>query len=142
MKAKEVLIAWNDAKDESRGGKAPPGSIAVGPLLQSDERDWTDPYWKTGGAAYMDRRQLFGMPQQFAVMRDFYVLVYSYGLHPYVVHRAFLHIDEFQAAIKACGLGPDEGELWHDCNVCYGRCVDYSVPAIKEPIIKEAHFND
>jgi hypothetical protein len=75
---------------------------------------------------------MFGLPQQHQVMLDFYQLVYSYGLHPYVVHRAFLHIDEYQAVIKRMGCGPAKGELGHDPNISYGRVADFPVPEISE----------
>jgi hypothetical protein len=63
------------------------------------------------------------------VMLDWYQLVYSYGLDPYIVHRAFLLIDEYQTVIKKYGMGPDRDEPGHDPGVCYGRT--HSVPPSK-----------
>jgi len=59
MKTSDVLIAWNCA--DTADSKAPPGSIAVGPLLDEGERDWAQPYDCTGarptlaGASSRDR---------------------------------------------------------------------------------------
>ncbi len=77
MNAAETLIAWNCADPHFRLRRAaPPGSIAIGPLQDPGEPDWTEPYANTGGAAYVHRRKLRGLPQQFLVMRDYYALVY------------------------------------------------------------------
>lgn len=132
MKANNVLIAWNgnDAEYYSRQD-APPGSVAVGPLLRSGDADWTHAYMMTGGAAEMDRRQMSGVTQRFHVMRDWYELVYGYGLHPFVVHTAFLHIEEYQDIIKEMGMGPGKGEFGHDPEVGYGRSVSYAIPEIE-----------
>jgi len=70
MKAKDTLIAWNSIKEA--GHRAPPGSIAVGPLLQREEPDWSQPYSSTGGAAYSFRQKLFGASQQLEVLKDWY----------------------------------------------------------------------
>jgi hypothetical protein len=135
MKAAETLIAWNDATDDTFAG-APPGSLAVGPLLHEDEPDWTESgkgrlYTNTGGAAWVDRQTMRGLIQRHHVVLDWYKLVYVSGLHPYVVHIAFLHIDEYLAAIKEMGCGPDRDELGHDPEVGHGRAVRYPVPKIK-----------
>jgi hypothetical protein len=137
LKASETLIAWTPADSEPTGKtfKAPAGSIAVGPII--DDWDWAYPYSCTGGAAWVHRRYLHGMAQQLAVMRDWYQLVYSEGLHPYIVHRAFLLIDEYQTMIKQWGCGPDKGEPGHDPNVLYGRCVVLPTP---ELIVKQTKW--
>jgi hypothetical protein len=76
MKANNTLIAWNSIKPldewEQRARRAPPGSIAVGPLLQHEEPDWSRPYSCTGGAAYSSRQKLFGASQQLEVLKDWY----------------------------------------------------------------------
>ncbi|MCW5733491.1 MAG: hypothetical protein KIS73_05170 [Enhydrobacter sp.] len=139
MKAADTLIAWTDFTDVS--GKVPPGSIAVGPLLRDGEGDWTDSYGYTGGAAHVHRRSLSDTEQATAVFQDYYMLVYSYGLHPYVVHRAFLHIDEYQEFIKSMGAGPDLGELGHDPSIMHGRSVAYPLPSVSERHIgRSFHF--
>jgi hypothetical protein len=74
-------------------------------LQDPDEPDWTELYDSTGGAAYVGRRKMFGLVQQMHVMLDWYQLVYSYGLDPYIVHRAFLLIDEYQTVIKNMAWG-------------------------------------
>lgn len=130
MKAAEALIAWNSVEDAD--GKMPPGSVAIGPLLRDNEGDWTDGFTNTGGAAEMHRRTLTRQDQELAVLKDFYLLVYSYGLAPYVVHRAFLHIDEFQTVIKSMGAGPSRGEHGHDPEVSYGRSSQSPVPKVTE----------
>jgi hypothetical protein len=123
MKASEAVIAWNGSTTHRDEGQA--GSIAVGPLLFDGDTDWTRPYFYTGGAA---------------VLRDFYALVFTYGLHPYLVHRALLHIDEYQDIIKAMGAGPDKDELGHDPDVGYAR-LDYPVPAVEEQRVERSfHF--
>lgn len=78
----------------------------------------------------MYRRKLSGMPQQFHVMRDWYMLVYVYAMHPYVVHRAFLLIAEYQAVIKAMGAGPAKDEHGHDPEVGHGPAVQMPKPRI------------
>ena len=117
MKASEAVIAWNGSTTHRDEGQA--GSIAVGPLLFDGDTDWTRPYFYTGGAAEVYRRNLPEKDQQFAVLRDFYALVFTYGLDPYLVHRALLHIDEYQDIIKAMGAGPDKDELGHDPRSAY-----------------------
>jgi hypothetical protein len=128
MKAAETLILWNAATAPGKEpwGDGPPGGVAIGPL-NNDCRL----YHASGGAAYVARRKLTGLPQQFHVLRDYYMLVYGYGLHPYVVHRAFLLIDEYQAIIKRMGCGPDKNEPGHDPNVGYGRCGYFANPELK-----------
>ncbi len=101
MKASEAIIAWNALDDFRSEGR--PGSIAVGPLLYDGDGDWTRPYLYTGGAAEVHRRTLSDRDQQFFILRDFYTLVYVYGLHPDLVHKAFMHIDEYQDIAEAAG---------------------------------------
>ena len=138
MKASEAVIAWNGSTTHRDEGQA--GSIAVGPLLFDGDTDWTRPYFYTGGSAEVYRRNLPEKDQQFAVLRDFYALVFTYGLHPYLVHRALLHIDEYQDIIKAMGAGPDKDELGHDPDVGYAR-LDYPVPAVEEQRVERSfHF--
>jgi hypothetical protein len=129
MKAAETLIAWNGAGQSSVHG-GPPGGIGIGPLLFEGDGDWTVPYDCTGGAAMVDRRHIKGAVQQAAVMRDWYELVYSYGIHPYVAHRAFLLIDEYQAVIKAWGMGPAKDEPGHDPTVGFGRSIRWRKPPL------------
>ena len=130
IKAKDAIIAWNGA-DGEMSAKPPAGAIAIGPLLQKDEGDWASGYQLTGGAANTDRRDMSDADQKFHVMRDWYELVYGYGLHPFVVHTAFLQIQEYQEITKEMGMGPAKGEPGHDPEVGYGRAVDYPVPEIE-----------
>lgn len=129
MKAAETIIVWNDAETGWR--KSPSGSMAVGFLIGSAEGDWTRDYRFSGGAAHTFRRQLTGIEQKFHVLRDYYELVYVFGLHPYLVHRAFLLIDEYQAITRDGGFGPAPGEIGHDPDVGYGRAVGLPLPKIQ-----------
>jgi hypothetical protein len=138
MKAAETIIAWNASTDgtdvtECHSERmAPPGSVAVGPVLIDEGGPyWTTPYYSTAGAAYAMRRKIFGLPQQMHVLRDWYMLVYSYGIHPYVAHRAFLLIDEYQTIIKRMGFGPAPGEPGHDPYAGYGRAIELPVPSLQ-----------
>lgn len=128
INAKNTLIAWNSVDEGGEG--VPAGAVAIGPLLNDEESDWTDGYCFTGGAAEVARRGMTSEEQLFYVMRDWYELVYGYGLHPFIVHTAFLQIEEYQIIIKDMGMGPDKGELGHDPYVGYGRSVAYPVPEI------------
>ena len=132
MKADNTLILWNTGDEKSLIGDAPPGSIAVGPL-ESDDVYWSHVhgYSCSGGAAWVARRDLPKSDQEREVMLDWYQLVYTYGLDPYVVHRAFLLIDEYQDVIKRMGCGPDKDEPGHDPEVSYGRAVRAPAPKLK-----------
>jgi hypothetical protein len=132
MKACDALIAWQPAREPPTPGwppeiqprrlRAPGGAVAVGRLLRDAyEGDWTAPYRWTGGAAYTARHKLPALEQRFSVMRDWYLLVYTYGVLPYVAHRAMLAIDEYVETIKGMGCGPAKGEPGHDPEVGYGR---------------------
>ena len=98
ISARRAIIAWNSEKP---GRLAPEGAVGIGPYFGKGEPDWTEPYDCTGGAAYVFRRELSGVEQDFHVMRDFHMLVCRYGLDPRVVHRAFLEIEEFRAIMSA-----------------------------------------
>lgn len=129
MRAAETLILWNGALSPGEAPSehwGPAGGIAIGPL----DNDCNS-YSCSGGAAYVARRKLTGLPPQFHVLRDWYELVYGYNLHPYVAHRAFLLIDEYQAIIKRMGCGPDKDEPRHDPNVGYGRCGYFAKSELK-----------
>jgi hypothetical protein len=131
MKAAATLIAWNDVRDASwrpAQGAAPPGAIGIGPLLRDGDGDWPSFYACSGGAAYA-RRHAKGVNQRLEVLCDFYQLVYSYGINPYIAHRALLLIDEYRDVIKWMGSGPDKDEPGHDPTTPYGRAVLWPVPA-------------
>lgn len=132
MKAGNTLILWNARDEEPLAGDAPPGSIAVGPL-ESEAARWSHVhhYSTSGGAAWVARRDLPAPEQRCEVMLDWYRLVYAYGLDPYVVHRAFLLVDEYQDVIKRMGCGPDKDEPGHDPQVSYGRAVRMPPPKLK-----------
>lgn len=125
MRASDALVAWNGA--ECLIGAAPPMSVAVGPLLRDGDADWTEPYRCTGGASNSYRRKMDGTAQEFEVLAEWYGLVFGYGVHPVIAHRAFLHIDEYQTLVKRIGWGPGKGEPGHDPNTPHGR-LDYPTP--------------
>jgi hypothetical protein len=100
ISARRAIIAWNSEKPSRL---APEGAVGIGPYFGRGEPDWTEPYDCTGGAAYVFRRELSGVEQDFHVMRDFHMLVCRYGLDPRVVQRAFLEIEEFRAIMSAMG---------------------------------------
>jgi hypothetical protein len=124
MKASEAIIAWNGFEDFRSEGR--PGAIAVGPLLFDGDSDWTRPYLFTAGAAEVYRRSLPDKDQHFAVLKDFYSLVQVYGLHPYLVHRAFMHIDEYRDLAAEMGVAEEH---------------TYAVPSVEEDRIERSfHF--
>ena len=98
ISARRAIIAWNS---ERPSRSAPEGAVGIGPYFGKGEPDWTEPYDYSGGAAYVFRRELSGVEQDFHVMRDFHMLVCRYGLDPRVLHRAFLEIEEFRAIMGA-----------------------------------------
>jgi hypothetical protein len=145
MKAAETIIAWNSIDDDDPDmprlhyKMAPAGSVAVGPMLtQHDMRDWTAFYHDTGGAAFIHRRSVSHVEQCYQVMLDFYMLVYTYGIHPYIVLRAFLYIDEYVEIIKQRGLGPAKDEPHHNPDISYGRAARYPLPEIEIERIGQA----
>lgn len=136
MKASEAIIAWNGLEDFRHEGH--PATIGIGPLLFDGDSDWTRPYLYTAGAAEAKRRHLNGVDQQFAVLKDFHTLVYLYGLDPYLVHRAFLHIDEYQDIMRSEGAGPAEDEHGHTPDGGHGR-KNYDVPSVEEHQVERSH---
>lgn len=136
MKAIETFIMWNaDDFETSDRGDAPPGSIAIGPIPTFTRGDdWTSIYRYASsgrGGVWSNCKGMGAAELEHAAMRDWYVLVYSYGIHPYVAHRAFLLIDEYVSVIKKLGCGPAKDEPGHDADVCYGRCVQTPIPEMR-----------
>lgn len=121
MKADYTMIAWNGGNQRGPGDQSPAGAVAVGPFDKKNEAgpDWISIYNYSFGA----RRD---------PLVDYYRLTYSYNADPYVVHRALLLIDEYQAVIKKIGLGPAPGEYGHDPYVSYGTSVPRLLPKIRE----------
>lgn len=72
----------------------------------------------------MYRRTLPETEQRFLVMRDYMLLVYTYGIDPHVVYRAFWNISEFQEIVRDGGMAPDRGEPGYDPSVGHGRLVN------------------
>jgi hypothetical protein len=98
MKLSEALIAYNPGTAE----------IAIGPLIQPDERDWTDPFSHTSGAAYIAVRELTGLMARHYVMSQFIGIVVRDRVDMDAAHRAFLAIDEYRQAIPL-DMVPTEG---------------------------------
>jgi hypothetical protein len=94
MKVREALIAWSSPSSEF-----PEGRVQVGPIIADGERDWTDPYEMTGGAAWIKTRSLNGPWARARIFIDFQELVTDHGIAPEVVHRAFSVIDEYRDAV-------------------------------------------
>jgi hypothetical protein len=113
-----AIIAWNWQK---HGSDAPNGAVGIGPYFGRGEPDWTEPYDCTGGAAYVFRRELSGVEQDFHVMRDYYMLIHDYGLDPHLVHRAFLELKEFEFIINAMNHGAYEDSHAREFGYEYGR---------------------
>ncbi len=96
MKACDALIAWTPVYWQGPGR----GEIKVGPLPRSDRSDWTKPYAFTGGAAFMNVRELLGAESVARVFVDFNTAVLRDGIDPKAAHEAFLAIDEYAEYIS------------------------------------------
>jgi hypothetical protein len=132
MKAAETYIVWEPVRSDDytpRPGRAPPGSMALGPL---NDIAWDEGYMASGGCAYVYRREP-KCDQDYEVLHDWFRLVHTYGLDPYLVHLGFLHIDEYQTITKNAGCGPDRGELGHDPDFGFGRVCR------RRPIVHQHH---
>lgn len=141
MKANNTLLAWNGDRqtDKPSPDKAPPLSLAIGPLIGEGEGDWTAPYGDTGGACWIPRRT--AKEQTLLVMSDWWTLVFVYGLDPYLVHRAFCLIDEYVGYTQRLGAGPAKDEPGHNPEYGYGRCVRLTpTPLIITPAGRAWHF--
>jgi hypothetical protein len=99
MKAHEALIAWTPNTSGWRE-RATAGQVKVGPLIDADNVDWTNPFSHTGGAAYIQRRKLRGAESVAKLFIDFHTLVVRDGIESQVAHEAFLMIDEYAESIS------------------------------------------
>jgi hypothetical protein len=136
ISARRAIIAWNSEKPSRL---APEGAVGIGPYFGRGEPDWTEPYDCTGGAAYVFRRELSGVEQDFHVMRDFHMLVCRYGVDPRVVHRAFLEIEEFRAIMSAMGddaMDPGRETTMPSLRVFEGRGAVHVWPSVSEADIQ------
>ncbi len=96
MKASEALIAWTPAHyGPSDRRTAPAGSIKIGYIIGEDERDWSEPYPMTGGAAYAHVRELKGDAAALQLFLDWHAIVVRDGVDPQKAHEEFLKIDEY-----------------------------------------------
>lgn len=103
MKLSESLIAWNAGGSE----------IEVGGFVREGDVDWTRPYRKSGGAAYVDVRKLKGVEARHYVMSEFLGIVIRDRVDLDAAHRAFLKIDEYRQALPQDveGADPDTAEM-------------------------------
>lgn len=85
MKMSEALIAWTSN-----------GECKVGRLLREGERDWTDGYEMTGGAAYTRVRRMEGEAAKAQAFIEWHTLVLRDGVDPKQAHEEFLQIDEYR----------------------------------------------
>lgn len=90
--ANEALIAWTPSFLKNHPTR---GQVEVGPLLKNTCADWTAPYYCTGGAASVERRELVGDVATGAVFQEFITLVVRDGIDPVVAHNAFCKIDDY-----------------------------------------------
>lgn len=96
MKHCEALIAWTPVGFD----KKTDGMVAVGHLVGKYEPDWTAPYAYTGGAAYIDVRNMSGNESLAKIFIDFHSMIVRDGIDPQVAHKAFLNIDEYAKHIS------------------------------------------
>ena len=101
MKYNEALIAWNPNTDQ----------IQVGPLLQSDDYDWTESpvrYVCTGGAASSHMAKCKDGWRGVAMMLiEFHTIVVGDRVPVEAAHKAFLAIDEYRKRISSDIPGAD-----------------------------------
>ncbi|ODT14627.1 MAG: hypothetical protein ABS35_34065 [Kaistia sp. SCN 65-12] len=95
MKAAEAMIAWTPDREPFLNDPTR-GQVRIGALLQRDEADWSRPFAKTGGAAYVARQEIDGWEQIANVFIDFQNLVVDEGIDAKVAHAEFLKIDEYK----------------------------------------------
>ena len=87
MKYREALIAWNQN-----------GEVKVGPY--KNNREWSQPYRNTAGAAFVGVRELSGEATERMIFMDFHMLVVRDGIDPKQAHAEFLKIDEYRWSIS------------------------------------------
>lgn len=92
MKASEALIAWTPVYCEDSPAA---GQIKIGRLLDNMAPDWTSGFKFTGGAAYVERRNLEGWQAIALTFIDFHSIVLRDGIYPQLAHKEFLKIDEY-----------------------------------------------
>lgn len=89
IKANNALIAWTPRTDQ----------IRVGNLLLQNQADWTIPYESTGGAAYIEVRNMSGLELRHRIMSEFIGIVVRDGVDLMAAHKAFMRIYEYRQAI-------------------------------------------
>lgn len=124
LPAERALIVWDDPDDRFPLGRVAVGSTDAQNPVPNDSKG----YRYSGGAAYVERRNLSGKSQYRYVLEDFYTLSCVYGIRPHIVHLAFCNIAEFQDLTVEMGFGPDVGEPGHRPDRGFGRCVSNKPP--------------
>jgi len=92
MKLSETIIAWNENSED----------VAIGPLLQNGETDWTKKYLKTSGAAYTKVRELEESDAELFCLTKAIFLMVGDKVDPEAVHNAFMEIDEYRDSMFFC----------------------------------------
>ena len=87
MKYRESLIAWNRN-----------GDVKVGPY--KNNREWSQPYRATAGAAFAFVQKMTGADAERMLFIDFHTLVVRDGVDPKQAHAEFLKIDEYRWSIS------------------------------------------
>jgi hypothetical protein len=82
----------------SAAGISDPGAVLVAPL--SDDAYVDNRYAYTGGACYVDRREMTLAQKVMMMFIDFHTLVVRDGIDPQAAHREFLKIDEYRNRIS------------------------------------------
>lgn len=98
MKLKNTIIAYNPGTAE----------IAVGPLLNHGDLDWTLPYEYTCGACDVEVREFTGIEARHRVMSDFIAIVVRDDVDLDAAHRAFWKIEEYRNAVPIDMKVPEE----------------------------------
>jgi hypothetical protein len=89
-----ALIGWTPQQSTCR--RETRGRVEVGPLIEDlDSPDWSVPYTRTAGAAYMARRDLRGVESALQLLVDFIRIVIDSGIDPQAAHREFLKVREY-----------------------------------------------
>lgn len=95
MKQLECMIAWTGHDDEVHADTA--GKIEVGPW--PDKTRWSDRYFYTGGACYLELHKASEDQRLAKLFIDFHDIVVRDGIDPQAAHKAFLKIEEYRRHI-------------------------------------------
>jgi hypothetical protein len=91
------IVCWTPSRQSIEEGSFP-GAVLVAPL--GDDAYFDNRYVFTGGACYVDRRQMTLEQKVMLMFIDFHTLVVRDGIDPQAAHREFLKIDEYRKRIN------------------------------------------